>query len=616
LKYLENRKYVIQAIFFVVGAIFALKLFFIQVLNAEYKHAADANTIKRKVEYPYRGLIYDRKGKLLVQNLPVYDIMVIPKEVKNIDTLRFCRLFKIHLEEFRQKLAAAKAYSYVKPSPFLQKLSPEEFAALEDNLVEFPAFTPTARTVRSYPHQSLAHALGYIGEISPRQLEDSSYAAYSPGDYLGVSGIERTYEKILMGRKGVKYRMVNVRGIDKGPFKQGQYDTAAVAGQSIVSSIDLDLQQYAEKLLKGKRGGVVAIEPSTGEVLAFVSAPFYDPNLLTGKELGNNYMALFREPGKPLFNRPLKSTNPPGSVFKLVQALIGLQEGVINPETGFPCNQSLVKCAHGHPHPSNLYLGIENSCNPYFYRVFQSVVNQGKYRNIFQDTHSGLDQWREKVLSFGFAGKLGIDLPFENSGIIASSNFYDKRYGKTGWKYPTIYSMSIGQGETGSTPLQLANLMAIIANRGYYYPPHLIKGIGNSNKPLPPYEERKQVLVDSRHFEPVIQGMSQVMSSRWGTGWYANISHLGIEVCGKTGTVQNPHGMDHAVFAAFAPRQNPKIAIAVYIENAGFGSQSAAPLATLMIEKYIRGSISQNARRQWWEEYIVSGGFYKEKKHH
>ncbi|WP_034256550.1 penicillin-binding protein 2 [Adhaeribacter aquaticus] len=615
MKYLENRKYIVQAIFFIVGAVFAIKLFFIQVLSAEYKHAADANAIKRVIEYPFRGLIYDRKGKLLVQNTPVYDVMVVPKEIKNIDTLRFCQLFKIPLEEFRLKIKAAKAYSYVKASPFLQRLNTEEFASIQDNLVEFPGFYINARTVRGYPHQSLSHALGYIGEISPQKLEDSAYAVYDPGDYIGVSGIEREYEKILMGRKGVKYRMVNVRGIDKGSFKNGMYDTASVAGQNLISSIDLDLQQYAERMLKGKRGGVVAIDPSTGEILAFVSAPFYDPNLLTGKDLGNNYMALLKDKSKPLLNRPINSTNPPGSVFKLVQALIALQDGVITPGTGFPCNQSLVKCAHGHPYPASLALGIENSCNPYFYRVFQAEVNRGQSRNIYEDTHKGLDQWREKVLTFGFANKLGIDLPFENRGIIASSRLYDKIYGKTGWKYATFYSLSIGQGETGATPLQLANLMAIIANRGYYYVPHLIKSIDNTHQPLSKYREKKYVAVDPKHFEPVIQGMSQVMSSRWGTGWHANINHLGIEVCGKTGTVQNPHGADHAVFAAFAPRQNPKIAIAVYIENAGFGSTSAAPLATLMIEKYINGTIADNPKRQWWENYIETGGFYKGASH-
>lgn len=310
-----------------------------------------------------------------------------------------------------------------------------------------------------------------------------------------------------------------------------------------------------------------------------------------------------------MFNRPLKSTNPPGSVFKVVQALIGLETGVINPNTGFACNQSLVKCSHNHPYPSDLSIAIENSCNPYFYRVFQSVVNQGKYRNIYQDTHLGLDQWRDRVMKFGFASKLGIDLPFESSGIVASSNFYDKQYGKTGWKYKTIYSMSIGQGETGATPLHLANVMAIVANRGYFYTPHLIKSIDNTGKPLPQYQEKRMVMVNARHFEPVIEGMSRVMSSRWGTAWRANLSDIGIEICGKTGTVQNPHGMDHAVFAAFAPRQNPKIAIAVYIENAGFGSSSSAYVANLLFQKYLTGKISK--KTEWMEPWILNETYLK-----
>lgn len=611
MKYLENRKYVIQAIFFIVGAVFAVKLFYIQVLNSEYKHAAEANAIKRVVEYPFRGLIYDRNGKLLVQNTPVYDLMVVPKEIKGIDTLRFCRLFSISPDEFRLKMKVAKAYSYVKPSPILQKLTTEEFARIQDNLVEFPGFYINARTARGYPHQSLAHALGYIGEINPEQLKDTAYADYTQGDYLGISGIERQYEKYLMGRKGVKYRMVNVRGIDKGPFKNGLYDTASVAGENLVSTIDLDLQQYGERLMQGKRGSVVAIEPQTGEILAFISAPFYDPNLLTGKELGNNYMALLRDPSKPLYNRPIKATQPPGSVFKLVQALVGLQEGVITPNTGFVCNQGLVTCSHGHPYPANLAMGIQYSCNPYFYRVFQEVVNQGKSRNVYQDTHQGLDIWRKHVLSFGFADKVGIDLPFENKGIIASNRLYDKIYGKTGWKYRTIYSLSIGQGEVGTTNLQITNLMATIANRGYFYTPHLIKRLEKSGKPLKQYQQKRFTSVDSRHFEPVIEGMAQVVTR--GTGIYANLSHLGIDICGKTGTVQNPHGRDHAVFAAFAPRNDPKIAIVVYLENAGFGASSSAPLASLMIERYLTGTISEPRKR--WEEWVESGGFYKVKSH-
>lgn len=612
MRYLDNRKYIVQAIFYTVGTVFALKLFFIQVLNPKYKLAAENNAIQKIIQYPFRGLIYDRNGKLLVQNIPVYDLMVVPKEIKGIDTLRFCQLFRIPIEDFRQKMKEAKSYSYVKPSPFLPKLTTQEFAAIQDNLIEFPGFYINARTVRGYSHQSLSHALGYIGEISPTQLEKPEYADYIPGDYIGKSGIELKYEKYLMGKKGVKYKMVNVRGIDKGPFKNGEYDTLAVAGQDLVSTIDLDLQQYGEKLMAGKRGTVVAIEPATGEILSFISAPFYDPNLLTGKELGKNYLELLKNPDKPLLNRPQSSKYPPGSIFKLVQALIALQDGIITPETGYPCNQSLVKCAHGHPYPGTLSIAIENSCNPYFYQVFKGVVNQGKSANIFADTRLGLDQWRQKVLKFGLANKLGVDLPYETRGNIPTSQFYDKMHGRNHWKYASIYSLSIGQGEMEVTPLQMANLMATIANKGYYVTPHIIKGVGKNNKPLPEYQEKCYTGIQPRYFDPVIDGMAQVVASRRGTGWWANLSSMGIEICGKTGTVQNKRGRDHAVFVAYAPRQNPKIAIAVYIENAGFGSVSSAPLASLMIQKYLTGKITG---AQWgrWEDWLMNQDYLNAK---
>jgi penicillin-binding protein 2 len=612
LKYLENRKYIVQTIFFVVAAVFAIKLFFIQVLNTEYKHAAEANTIKRVVEYPFRGLIYDRNGKLLVQNMPVYDLMVVPKEIKGIDTLRFCKLFKMPLADFRLKIKAAKAYSYVKPSPFLQKLSPEEFAGLQDNMVEFPGFYVYVRTVRSYPHQSLAHALGYIGEVSPQQLENIKYSNYTAGDYLGKSGIEKQYEELLMGKKGVKYRLVNVRGLDKGSFKNGQYDTTAVAGVNLVSTIDLDLQKYAEKLLNGKRGSVVAIEPATGEILAYVSAPFYDPNLLTGKSLGNNISEMYKNPARPLFDRSIMAKYPPGSTFKTVQALIALQEGVIQANTGFPCNQNLVKCTHRHEYPGSVSIALKQSCNPYFYQVFRAAINQGKTNNIFEDTKKGLDEWRKHITSFGFASHLGIDLPHEQMGIIASSRLYDKIYGKKGWKYRTFYSLSIGQGEIGATPLQIANLSAIIANRGHYFRPHIVKSIGGKGGPLPGYQKKIHTSVSPKYFYPVMDGMQAVVE-KGGTAPFASLSELGIVYCAKTGTSQNPHGEDHAVFMAFAPRQNPKIAIAVFIENVGFGGVKAAPVANLIMEKYLTGNIAK--KRLVWEEWIMSEDFNKVKRH-
>ncbi|MHA6246448.1 penicillin-binding protein 2 [Pontibacter sp. CAU 1760] len=598
MNYLENRKYVIQGIFLVVGVVFALRLFYIQVLDSSYKQAAETNAIKPVIQYPFRGLIYDRNGKLLVQNTPVYDLMVIPKEVKDLDTLRLVKLVGLPLEDVRERLQKARSFSYVQPSAFYQKLSTQDFARIQDNLIDFPGFYINARTARGYPHQSLAHALGYIAEISPKQLEDSTYKGYRPGDYIGKSGIELEYEEYLMGKRGVKYKMVNVRGVEKGSFKDGAYDTLSVAGKNLISTIDLDLQQYGEFLMNGAKGSVVAIEPATGEVLAYISSPFYDPNLFTGKDYGKNYVQLLNEPDKTMFNRPIMaSSNPPGSIFKLAQALIALQNGIITPNTGFPCNQSLVKCSHAHAAPSNLSIAIQTSCNPYFYQVFRAVVNQGKSKNTFKDTSIGLGNWREQITSFGFGTALGIDLPNEKQGIIASPRMYDKIYGENRWKFSTIYSLSIGQGELGVTPLQMANFMATIANRGYYLTPHIIRSVGENGKPLPEYQQRHSTSVEARHYDPVIDGMAAVVKS--GTGRNASLEKLGIEVCGKTGTAENPQGKDHAVFVAFAPKVNPKIAIAVYVENAGFGAQSAAPIAGLMIEKYLTDSVSRKSMEDW-----------------
>ncbi|WP_114782881.1 penicillin-binding protein 2 [Botryobacter ruber] len=596
--YLENRKYVIQTIFLVVGIVFAIRLFYIQVVDSSYKQAAETNAIKTIVQYPFRGLIYDRNGQLLVQNTPVYDLMIVPKEAKSPDSLRLCSLLNITIEDLRERIKKAKAYSYVKPSIFYQKLSTEEFGHIQDNLIDFPGFYINARTARGYPHQSLAHALGYIAEISPRELEDTTYKGYRPGDYIGKSGIEQAYEKYLMGRRGVKYKMVNVRGIEKGSFKDGAYDTLAIAGQNLISTIDLDLQKYGEFLMNGAKGSIVALEPSTGEILTYISSPFYDPNLLTGKEYGSNYLNLLKGQDKPMFNRPIMaSSNPPGSIFKLVQALIALEEGVITPATQFYCNRALVNC-HNHNSPLDLYGAIQQSCNPYFYQTYRALVNQGKSRNTFKDTSIGLAEWREQVLSFGFGQKLGIDLPNEKKGIVASPELYDKIYGKNRWKFSTIYSLSIGQGELGVTPLQMANFMAIVANKGYYYMPHIIRSIGEDGEPLPEYRVQNKTTVNPKHYIPVIEGMAAV-ARRGGTAAIANLEHLGITICGKTGTAQNPQGKDHAVFVAFAPKEDPKIAIAVYVENAGWGGSSAAPIASLMIEKYLTDSVSRKKVEEW-----------------
>ena len=597
MNYLENRKYVIQGIFLLVGMVYALRLFYIQVVDSSYKQAADTNAIKTIIQYPFRGLIYDRDGQLLVQNTPVYDLMVVPKEVKQLDTLRLSTLLELPLEDVRERLKKARKFSYVQPSIFYQKLTTKDLAHIQDNLIDFPGFYINARTARGYPHQSLSHALGYIAEISPKQLEDTTYKGYRPGDYIGKSGIELEYEKFLMGRRGVKYKMVNVRGVEKGPFKDGAYDTLSVAGKNLVSTIDLDLQAYGEYLMNGAKGSIVAIEPATGEILAYISAPFYDPNLFTGKDYGKNYMALLQDKDKTMFNRPIMADqNPPGSIFKLVQALIALEEGVISPKTQFACNKALVNC-HPHPSPLDLYGAVQHSCNPWFFQAYRLLINQGKSKNTFTDTSIGLRDWREQVLTFGFGQKLGIDIPGEKKGIIASPELYDRVYGKNRWKYSTIYSLSIGQGELGVTPLQMANFMAIVANRGYYVTPHIIRSVGEDGKPLKEYQERHYTSVGAKHYEPIIEGMAEVV--RAGTARRANLSKVGIEVCGKTGTAQNPQGPDHAVFVAFAPKENPKIAIAVYVEHGKWGGQSAAPIAGLMIEKYLTDTVTIKEQEKW-----------------
>ncbi len=591
----------VQGIFLAVALVFAVRLFHIQVLDGSYKLAADKNTLQRIVQVPYRGLIYDRKGQLLVQNTPVYDLMVVPREVKNLDSTRFCQLLQMPIEELREGLRLAKVYSRVKASPLVQNLSTPELAAIQDNLVDFPGFSIKARMARAYRTQQLAHALGYVGSITPSMLEKEKYAKYVAGDFLGITGLESFYEKELMGRRGVQYRMVNVRGIEKGAFRDGEFDTLSVAGKDLHLSIDTELQKYGEYLMQGKRGSVVALDPKTGEILAFISAPTFDPSKLTGKGSGNRYMALLNDTTKPLFDRPLAATYPPGSVFKLVNEAIALQEGVVTPYTGFPCNWKLVRCTHRHEYPATSTIAIKNSCNPYFYQVMFATVRRGRSKSKFRDVALGLADWRQHVVSFGLAQHLGVDLPGERMGLIPSPNFYDKRYGVNRWSYKTIYSLSIGQGEIGITGLQMANLMAIFANRGWYYPPHFVRSIGNGG-PRPEYLQKHYTSIDARHFDAIVPGMQAVVDGRGGTAEFASLLDVGISVAGKTGTVQNAHGDDHATFAAFAPAEDPQIAIAVFIENAGFGGASAAPLAGLMMEKYLRGDIAPWRKR--WENWL------------
>jgi penicillin-binding protein 2 len=596
----DQRPLVILILVFLISLVLLTKLFMIQVLDDSFTKKAERNAIQRIVDHPYRGLVYDRNGKLMVFNNPIFDLMVIPKELRVRDTSRFCDLFKISKEEFIEKYKAARSYSPVKPSPLIKQISTTDFAKIQDYLIDYPGLFIMTRSVRSYPSPAASHALGYIGEISGGQLEKDTLAYYAQGDYVGLSGLEKYYETELRGKKGVKYKMVNVKGVDKGPFKEGEYDTISIAGKNITSTIDLELQQYGEMLMKGKTGSVVAIEPDTGEILAMISAPYYDPNQLTGAEFSTTYRRLNNDQEKPLFNRPIMATYPPGSIFKIVQSLIGLQEGILTPNTTYSCNTSLVAC-HNHPSPLNLFGAIRNSCNPYYHQAFRQIINQEISLNTFKDTEIGLNNWRDKVVKFGLGAPLGVDITGEKGGDIPSSRLYDRIYGTGRWKYSTIYSLSIGQGEMTVTPLQMANLAAVFANKGYYYIPHLVKAIDGDPSKIPgKFQIKQYVGIDSQHFDLIQNAMAEAL---YGTANRAVIKDLVI--AGKTGTAQNPHGEDHSVFIAFAPKDNPKIAIAVYVENAGWGGRAAASTASLMIEKYIKGDIT----RPLLQEYVLAGNF-------
>lgn len=585
----ENRKYTVIFVFSLVCLVFILRLFSIQVIDENYKLAAQNNAIHKVVDYPYRGVIYDREGKLVVANDPVFDLMVVPKEIKDFDTLAFCDLLKMKREEFDKKILEARAYSYVKPSTFIKQLTLVDFAQIQDQLLNFRGFYVQARTLRAYPKPTMANGLGYIAEISKSQLEKQSDDYYKQGDYIGKSGLESFYEKELRGKRGARYVMVNVRGIEKGSYKEGALDTLSIAGSDFNSTVDLDLQLYGETLMRGKIGSVVAIEPSSGEILSIISSPSYDPNLLVGRQFSKYFDTLQRDSAKPLFNRPLMAMYPPGSIFKMVQALIGLQEGVISPSSTFPCLKKQPFNCHVHVSPLDLFGSIQHSCNPYYYQVFRKIILQDESNSPYKDTELGIQKWRDYVLSFGLGKKLGVDLPNEKPGLLASKKLYDRYYGEGRWKFSTIYSLAIGQGEIGVVPMQMANLAAIIANKGYYYTPHLVKGIGENMHKPEEYTKKHYTKVDSQHYNIVINAMQEVVER--GTGTSARIK--GIEVCGKTGTAENPQGADHSVFIAFAPKVNPKIAIAVYVENAGWGGSWAAPIAGLMIEKYLTDSISR-----------------------
>lgn len=582
----SGQRFVILGIFTVVIFIYLVRLFYIQVIDDSYKLSANNNVLRYITEYPARGLVYDRTGKLLVYNEAVYDLMVIPKQVKDFDTTSFCDIIGITKEDFEKKLKKAKTYSRVKSSIFEKQLSAETYAVLQEKLFKFHGFYVQPRTLRKYPNKVAGHTLGYIGEVDDKLVAKNPY--YQSGDYIGISGLEQSYEEELRGQRGVRIVMVDVFNREKGSFSNGEYDSAAVSGQNLVTTLDLELQMLGEQLLENKIGSVVAIEPSTGEILAIVTKPGYDPNLLVGRVRSKNYSQLLKDELKPLFNRAMMAYYPPGSTFKLVNALIAQQEAIITPATVFPhsfvVGSKSVKC---HPHPGGLGLegAVQYSCNPYFCNTFRAFVDNRK----FVTSENGYKLWRDYVLSFGIGRKIGVDLPHELKGNVPTVDFYDRYYGKGRWKASTIFSLGIGQGELGVTPLQMANIMCIIANKGYYYTPHIVKKIGDKPNTTRNLAEKHVTMVNASHFDAIQDGMQKVVEA--GT---ARVARFGdFVICGKTGTAQNPHGKDHSLFVAFAPRENPKIAIAVMVENSGFGATWAAPVASLMMEKYLTDSISR-----------------------
>ncbi len=579
----KSRKYIVQTIFVAIAIIFLIRLFILQVVENEYKLSAQNNVLRYVTQYPGRGLIYDRYGELLVFNEACYDLLVIPRQVKDIDTVLLCRLLNISTEDYIKRFQKAKKYSRYKPSIFLEQISREDYGFLEEQLYKFPGFFVQTRTLRKYPHTNAAHILGYIGEVNSNDLEKDEY--YTQGDYIGISGIEKFYEKDLRGKKGLKIKMVDVFNREKGSYMDGKYDSLAIAGKDLHLTIDLVLQEYGERLMQNKRGGIVAIEPSTGEILAMVSAPSFDPNLLVGRIRSQNYSMLSGDTLNPLFNRAIMSQYPPGSTFKPISTVIGLNEGVLSTKTKYSCageNAKPIKCSHNHESPLDLIHAIEQSCNPYFWKVYKSIIEQDKFSTV----QEAYDHWGNEVRNFGVGKILKTDISGQKDGNLPTHHYFDGYYGPKGWKAITTRSLSVGQGEIELTPLQLANVAAIFANRGYYYDPHIVKAKGKDKRDNTEYINRTDLPYSKEHFEIAIDGMKLVYEGNHGSARWHRVK--GISMCGKTGTAQNPHGASHSVFMAFAPVENPKIAIAVLVENSGYGSTWACPIASLMIRKYIQ----------------------------
>ena len=599
--YNQSRSRIVQIIFVVVFLVMLGQLLHLQIFSSSYRMQAESNARFRKVIYPDRGIVYDRKHKAILENTIMYDLVVTPGEIKGIDTAALCKVLGIDSAEFKKRIVSAiiKNTSY-KPSVFEPLLTPELYAKLNENMYKFPGFLLSERPVRDYPFAAAANIMGYLGEVDTGFLRRHKDEGYEMGDYAGMTGLERTYEKVLMGQRGIKYSIRDNRSRIQGSYENGAYDTAAIAGKSLHSSLDIELQELGEKLMGNKVGSIVAIDPKTGGILCMVSSPTYNPNLLTGNQRRKHFSELFRDPRLPLINRAVSLKYSPGSTFKTVVGIIGLTEGVIDERFTISCSGAFYGCGNGRPKcldkgTFNLTSAIAHSDNTYFATVFKRIIDQQRYGNA----DSALSVFNKYAYSFGLGRRLGVDLPSESPGNIPTSPYYKKIFGPK-WVSCNIISNSIGQGEVQTTVTQLANVMAFIANKGWYHVPHIIDSIEGGDK----FDLLKEFKV--KHygnnipdtvFEAVHNGMQGVME--YGTGFYAQVP--GVVVCGKTGTVENylrgVKQKDHAFFGGFAPRDNPRIAIAVMCENAGFGASSAAPIASLMIEKYLKDSISGKERQ-------------------
>ncbi len=606
---LENRKIVIGGAAVLIVVIFLIRLFTLQLMSDDYKRNADSNALLRQVQFPARGAISDRKGRLLVYNQPSYDIMVVMNEQRGVDTLDLCKTLGITKERYQERmdeirdLSRNPGFSNYTEQVFMSRLSGEEYSRFQEKMFMYRGFYTRRRTIRQYNSHNAAHVLGDVGEVSPADIEQDDY--YRSGDYIGKLGVERSYERELRGVKGVKILLRDARGRIKGRYMNGALDTQPVPGRNVTLGIDIELQALGERLLSNKLGSIVAIEPSTGEVLCMVSSPTYDPSLLSGRERGKNSLALAADPMKPLLNRAIMGQYPPGSTFKTSQALTFLEEGIITPATAYPCShgfhfRNLKVGCHGHASPLALLPAIATSCNGYFcWGLYHMFANRKKYPTV----QEAMTRWKDYMVSMGFGYTLGIDLPGEKRGMIPNAEFYDKAY-RGSWNGLTVISIAIGQGEVNLTPLQIANLCATIANRGYYITPHVVKEV--EGEPAgEQYTRRNYTMVSRANYEYIVEGMRRAVLG--GTCRVAN--NPWFETCGKTGTAQN-RGHDHSVFMGFAPKDDPKIAVAVYVENGGWGATYGVPIGALLMEQYINGSLSpeSEAKAQAIEEKVIHYG--------